>query len=120
MKSAAGFLGYLSHVAVDYRLVAMVSGAAIAGSFLGSRLATLVEPESLRRSFAGFVMAMACFILVREGVTVATTLEPALPTTLPQVAFAIAMLTLGVLAGRSSKRAAEVHHELHFTQGAGI
>jgi len=120
LKSAAGFLGYLNHVAVDYSLVAMVSGTAIAGSFLGSRLATLVEPELLRRSFAGFVMAMACFILVREGTTVATTLEPALPATWPQVAFAISMLALGVLAGRSSKRAAQLHHELHFTQGAGI
>ena len=50
----------------------------------------------------------------------ATTLEPALPTTWPQVAFAISMLALGVFAGRSSKRAAELHYELDYTQGAGI
>lgn len=120
LKSGAGFLGYLSHVEVDYQLVAMVAATAVAGSFLGARLASLVEPSSLRRAFAGFVMAMACLILVREGTTVASTLEPALPTTGPQVAFALLMLALGVYAGRSSKRAAEMHHELSYTEGAGI
>lgn len=120
LKSASGFLGYLSHVEVNYSLVAIVSGTAIAGSFLGSRLATLVEPASLRRAFAGFVMVMACFILVREGSLVAATLTPALPATWPQIVFALGMLALGVLAGRGSKRAASFNPELDFTQGAGI
>jgi uncharacterized membrane protein YfcA len=120
LKSASGFLGYLSHVDVDYNLVAMVSGTAIVGSFAGSRLATLVEPDSLRRAFAGFVMAMACFILVREGALVAATLSPALPTTWPQMVFAFLMLALGVLAGRGSKRASDLHHEINYTHGAGI
>lgn len=120
LKSASGFLGYLSHVHVDYSFVAMVASTAIFGSFGGSKLATRVEPESLRRSFAAFVMAMAIFILVREGATVALTLQPALPATWPQVVFALAMLTLGVLAGRGSKRAADLHRDLGYTQGAGI
>lgn len=120
LKSASGFLGYMSHVEVDYSLVAMVSGTAIVGSFGGSRLATLVEPDSLRRGFAGFVMAMACFILVREGALVAATLSPALPTTWPQMVFAVLMLGLGVLAGRGSNRAAELHDELNYSHGAGI
>ena len=46
LKSATGFLGYLSHVEVKYSLVAMVSGTAIAGSFLGSRLATFASSRS--------------------------------------------------------------------------
>ena len=120
LKSASGFLGYMSHVEVDYSLVAMVSGTAIVGSFAGSRLATLVEPDSLRRGFAGFVMAMACFILVREGALVAATLSPALPTTWPQMVFAVLMLGLGVLAGRGSNRAAQLHDELNYSHGAGI
>lgn len=120
LKSASGFLGYMSHVEVDYSLVAMVSGTAIVGSFAGSGLATLVEPDSLRRGFAGFVMAMACFILVREGALVAATLSPALPTTWPQMVFAVLMLGLGVLAGRGSNRAAELHDELNYSHGAGI
>jgi uncharacterized protein len=119
MKSGAGFLGYLSHVQVDYALVAAISAAAIAGSFLGSRLATLVEPAVLRRGFAAFVMTMACFILIREGTLLITTIGPALPTNLPQVAFALAMLGLGMIAGRSSKQA-EKHSELAYIEGAGI
>ena len=120
LNSASGFLGYSSHVQVDYRLVAAVTGMAIAGSFVGSRLTTLVEPAKLRRAFAGFVMLMGCFILIREGTLVAKTLGPALPTSWPQVVFAIAMLVLGTLAGRGSKRAEQSHSELAFTQGEGI
>ena len=120
LNSASGFLGYLSHIDVDYSLVAMISTTAIVGSFAGSRLTTLVEPDSLRRAFAGFVMAMGCFILVREGTLVAATLSPALPTTWPQVAFAVLMLALGVFAGRGSKRASEMHHELSYSNGGGI
>jgi len=120
MKSATGFLGYMSHVQIDYVLAASVSATAIAGSFLGSWLATRVKPDSLRRAFAGFVMAMGCLILVREGALVAETLTPALPSTWPQVAFAIVMLVLGVLAGRSSRRAEDSHAEFAFTEGGGI
>jgi uncharacterized membrane protein YfcA len=115
----AGFAGYVTHVEVDYSLVTLVAATAIAGSFAGSRLATRVDPASLRRSFAGFVVVMACIILVREGATVATTVAPALPTTWPQVAFAAAMLAIGLAAGRSSRRATEAR-ELVLTQGAGI
>jgi uncharacterized membrane protein YfcA len=119
MKSGAGFAGYLSHVQVDYSLVAAISATAIAGSFLGSRLATRVEPAALRRGFAGFVMAMACFILIREGTLLVTTIGPALPTTWPQVAFASVMLGLGLFVGRSSKQAAR-DSELAYVEGAGI
>ena len=120
LNSASGFLGYLSHVAVDYGFISVVSAMAIAGSFIGSRLATKVDPASLRRAFAVFVMTMACFILVREGALVAETFGPALPTTWPQVVFAIGMLVLGSLAGRGSQRAAKSHAELAFNQGDGI
>lgn len=120
LKSGSGFLGYLSHVEVDYALAGAISATAIAGSFLGSWLATRVEPSSLRRSFASFVMVMACFILVREGTLLVTTVSPALPSTWPQVAFALGMLGIGVLAGRNSKRAARTTASLAFGEGAGI
>jgi uncharacterized membrane protein YfcA len=120
LKSGAGFLGHLNHVDVNYGLVATISGIAIAGSFLGSRLATVIEPASLRRAFAGFVMVMACFILVREGALVIATVAPALPTTWPQVVFAIVMLALGIVAGRSSSRADQTTSEHAYSEGAGI
>jgi uncharacterized membrane protein YfcA len=119
-KSAAGFLGYASHVSVDFALVGAIAATAVCGSFVGSWLASRVSPDSLRRAFAGFVMTMACLILVREGTLVVSTLAPALPATWPQVVFAGAMLALGVLTGRSSKRAARATAEFAYDGGAGI
>jgi len=120
LNCASGLVGYLSHVRIDPLLVAGVSATAIAGSFVGSRLATRIEPAKLRRAFSVFVMAMACFILVREGALVATTLAPALPRTWAQIAFVAAMLGLGIVAGRASRRASETVQELAFNQGSGI
>lgn len=120
LNTGAGFLGYISHVRVDFGLVAAISVTAITGSFVGSWLATRVEPASLRRAFAAFVMAMACFILIREGTLLVTTVSPALPTSLPQVAFALAMLGLGIVAGRNSRRAAKAVTEHAYIAGAGI
>lgn len=117
LKSATGFAGYLSHVQVDYFLIGVVAASAVLGSFAGSRLATRVEPTALRRGFAVFVTLMACLILVREGALVAQTLAPALATSWPQALFALAV---GVLAGRSSKRAEARRLELAFSDGAGI
>lgn len=120
LNSAAAALGYLTHVEIDYALVGLVATAAIAGSFLGSALAHRVDPASLRRGFAGFVMLMGVFILVREGTLVAATLAPALPTSWPQVVFAVVMLAVGALAGRGSRRAEALQDELELTHGAGI
>jgi uncharacterized membrane protein YfcA len=121
LKSGAGFLGYLSHVSVDYGLIAWVSASAIAGSFAGSRLTRLVSPASLRRSFASFVLFMAGLILIREGAEVIATAEAAVPTTIPQVLFAIVMLGVGILAGRASRKGTGGGDaELVFDRGGGI
>ncbi len=66
LKSAAGFVGYLSHVSVDYTLAGVVTGSAVAGSFLGSWLAHRLHPRHLRKGFAWFVIAMAFYILFRQ------------------------------------------------------
>ena len=83
MKSLAGFAGYASHVAVDYRLVAIVTVVAIAGSLVGSRIAQRVDPAALRRAFAGFVATMATFVLVREADAWLETARDALPSSAP-------------------------------------
>jgi uncharacterized membrane protein YfcA len=66
LKSFAGYAGHAAHVAVDLELAALVSGAAVLGSFAGSRMATLVPPDTLRRGFAGFVLLMAGFVLYQQ------------------------------------------------------
>lgn len=67
LKSFAGFAGYASHVTVDFKLVGIVTGAAVAGSFVGSALAKRVPPESLRKGFAVFVLVMAVFLLFKQA-----------------------------------------------------
>lgn len=66
LKSFAGFAGYATTVSISYSLVAMVVGTAIVGSFIGSALVAKVHPDSLRRGFGWFVVAMAIFVLGQE------------------------------------------------------
>jgi hypothetical protein len=120
MNTAAGFAGYASHVEVPVRLVALVSVAAIAGSFGGAALAKRVNPASLRRAFAGFVLAMAALILVREVDRWASDALAALPRTGPQLLFAIAMLGFGIAAGRGSRSLGGPRGEPDYEGGAGI
>jgi len=66
MKSFAGFAGYLSTTSINWQLAAMVTAAAVVGSFFGASFAGRVRQDLLRRGFAWFVVTMAVFILVQE------------------------------------------------------
>ena len=66
MKSFAGFAGYLSSVAIDWKVAGMVTAAAVLGAVLGARLTALVNPDSLRKAFGWFVMVMSSVILFEE------------------------------------------------------
>jgi uncharacterized membrane protein YfcA len=121
LNCLAGFAGYVAHVPIDPVLVAAVSACAIAGSFAGAKLTRLVHPSSLRRAFAGFVLLMAAWILVREANLVLETGAAALPRTLPQLLFALAMLGVGILAGRASRGSrASDGSRFEYEEGAGI
>ncbi len=67
LKSFAGFAGYVSHVEVNWTLTGIVTAAAIAGSFVGARLARKVDQETLRKGFAVFVLTMAVFLLGKQA-----------------------------------------------------
>jgi uncharacterized membrane protein YfcA len=120
LNCASGFLGYAATVSIDPRLVASVALAAIFGAVIGSRLARRIDPGSLRRGFALFVLVMGATILVREAALLVRTLGPALPDTWPQVVFALVMLALGVAAGRASRVATRQREEMAFQEGGGI
>lgn len=66
MQSFAGLAGHLTTEHIDWRLAAMVSGAAIVGAIFGGRLVSLVDPNALRRLFGWFVLLMASVILAEE------------------------------------------------------
>jgi uncharacterized membrane protein YfcA len=67
MKSTAGLLGYLHSVHIDWGLALAVTVAAVAGSLLGSRLAGKASPDTLRKTFGWFVLAMAAFVLLQQA-----------------------------------------------------
>ena len=121
LNTLAGFSGYASHVRVDFALIAAVATAAIAGSFLGSWLARRTDPNSLRRGFAVFVVAMATLIFVRETDVWLTTARAALPASVPELVFALLVLAVGVATGRISRRVgADPMADRSFSEGAGI
>ena len=66
MKSFAGLAGYLTSVSLDWPLVAAVTAAAIAGSFIGVRLTSVVPEQALRKGFGYFVLLMGAFVLSQE------------------------------------------------------
>jgi uncharacterized membrane protein YfcA len=66
LKSFAGFAGYASHVEIDWTLAALVTIAAVAGSFAGARLVRHVAPDNLRKGFAVFVLCMAAYLLWKQ------------------------------------------------------
>jgi uncharacterized protein len=66
LKSIAGFLGYVSHVEIDYGLAALISGCAIVGSFGGAALGKRLSQEALRKAFAVFVVVMAFYLLYKQ------------------------------------------------------
>ncbi len=66
MKSFAGLAGYLSSVQIDWGLAAAVTAAALVGALLGARLTAVVNPDSLRKAFGWFVLAMSTVILWQE------------------------------------------------------
>lgn len=72
MNTLSGFVGYATTMTIDWRITLLVTGAAVVGALVGSRVAGRVSPDTLRRAFGWFVLVMATIMLVEElGATVA-------------------------------------------------
>ena len=66
MNSLAGFAGAAMHATIPWHLAGLVTAMAVAGSLLGAAFASRVKPETLRKGFAWFVLAMAAFMIVKQ------------------------------------------------------
>lgn len=66
LKSSAGVVGYLAHVAIDWQLAVVMALAAGIGTPFGARLVARIPAPRLRRIFAVFVLLAGVSILWRE------------------------------------------------------
>ena len=65
VNSAAGFAAHAGDTPLDYRLAAVFTLAAVAGSVLAAPLATRLPADRLRRWFAYLVLAVAAFVVAQ-------------------------------------------------------
>jgi uncharacterized membrane protein YfcA len=66
MKSLIGFLGDLSHTAIDWKLLIIVTALAVAGIFVGNAFSRKIDAQKLKTSFGWFVLVMGIYIIIKE------------------------------------------------------
>ena len=72
LKSYSGFVKYLDvldqqNLELDWSAIGLVTGLGIAGSFLGSLLATRIPQRKLQQTFGAFLIVMGIYILARSA-----------------------------------------------------
>jgi uncharacterized protein len=88
-------------VHINWGLALAVTAAAVAGSLLGGRLAGKISPDSLRKAFGWFVIAMAAFVLLQQA---PAPVRHWLLTTPPGWASLVAVALAGATAGALQHR----------------
>ncbi len=71
LKSFSGFWKYLEvldslSLELDWKVIGIVTGLGIGGSFIGNRMATRIPQARLRKIFGTFLIIMAAYILYRS------------------------------------------------------
>jgi len=65
-KSLFGFLGDLSVLAIDWKLLLGFTAFAITGIFIGNKLSHKIDGSKLKKGFGWFVFLMGAYILIKE------------------------------------------------------
>lgn len=66
LNSAAGLLGYLGHINLDWRLTVSFAFAAALGTLIGSYLGQFVSAKQLQKGFGYFLLAIATLVLIQN------------------------------------------------------
>ncbi|HJS55402.1 MAG TPA: sulfite exporter TauE/SafE family protein [Chitinophagaceae bacterium] len=65
-KSLIGFTGDLFHYNMDWKLLLLVTAAAVLGIFIGNAIHKKMPAERLKKWFGWFVLIMGVYIIVKE------------------------------------------------------
>ncbi len=65
-NSAAGLLGYLGHISLDWSLTVSFTFLAACGTVIGAYLAQFVSAKQLQKGFGYFLLAIATFVLIQN------------------------------------------------------
>jgi uncharacterized protein len=65
-NSAAGFLGYVGQVEVDWVLITSFTVFAIIGTLIGSSLTQFISAKHLQKGFGYFVLVIGVFVLIQR------------------------------------------------------
>lgn len=66
LQTSTALLGHVSHTSIPWHVALPVTGAAIVGSLVGSRIGKRAAPETLRRAFAILILLVATLMVVKE------------------------------------------------------
>jgi uncharacterized membrane protein YfcA len=69
LNSISGLVGQLRYIELDWVLTSGFLAVALVGMLLGLALAGRIPEQTLRKVFAGFVIAVACILLITNVVT---------------------------------------------------
>lgn len=65
-KSLLGFLGDLSIISIDWKLLLSFTALAVAGIFIGNQLSHKIDGTKLKKGFGYFVLIMGIIIIIKE------------------------------------------------------
>ncbi|WP_339837811.1 sulfite exporter TauE/SafE family protein [uncultured Flavobacterium sp.] len=66
MNSLIGFMGDVQNLTIDWLFLLKFTSLSIVGIFIGMYLNKFINEKQLKTGFGYFVLAMACFILLKE------------------------------------------------------
>jgi hypothetical protein len=77
LKSLTGYFGHAAHTSIDWTLTGIVTGCAVAGTFVGVALVRRLDPNALRRAFAYFVLVMGILFMAKQATVLLSNEDPA-------------------------------------------
>jgi uncharacterized membrane protein YfcA len=66
INSYSGFIGDFFNFSMDWKFLVTITSLAVIGILMGNKLSAKVPSQQLRKIFGWFILAMGCFILVKE------------------------------------------------------